>query len=70
MEGKHEEFWNQGDFGYVKKEVDSMMTLCKPKKKVCSKINHLFNGFTCPKFEEIENIYILRNHLPTFRSKY
>jgi hypothetical protein len=34
MEGKHEEFWKQGDFGYVKKEVDSMMTLCKPKKKV------------------------------------
>ena len=35
MEGKHEEFWNQGDFGYVKKEVDSMMTLCKPRTKVC-----------------------------------
>ena len=36
MEGKHEEFWNQGDFGYVKKEVDSMMTLCKPLAKVCT----------------------------------
>ena len=35
IEGKHEEFWNQGDFGYVKKEVDSMMTLCKPQTKVC-----------------------------------
>lgn len=34
MKGKHEKFWEQGDFGYVKKEVDSMMTLCKPKKKV------------------------------------
>ena len=34
MEGKHEEFWNQGDFGYVKKEVDSIMTLCKPQTKV------------------------------------
>ena len=34
MKGKHERFWEQGDFGYVKKEVDSMMTLCKPKKKV------------------------------------
>lgn len=34
MEGKHEEFWRQGDFGYVKKEVDSMMTLCKPQAKV------------------------------------
>ena len=34
MEGKHEEFWNQGDFDYVKKEVDSMMTLCKPQSKV------------------------------------
>ena len=34
MDGKHEVFWEQGDFGYAKKEVDSMMTLCKPKKKV------------------------------------
>ena len=34
MEGKHEEFWNQGDFGYVKKELDTMMTLCKPIAKV------------------------------------
>ena len=34
MEGKHELFWNQGDFGYVKGVVDSMMTLCKPKSKV------------------------------------
>ena len=34
MEGKHEEFWKQGDFGYVKKEIDSMMVLCKAKKKV------------------------------------
>lgn len=34
MDGKHEEFWRQGDFGYVKKEVDSMMTLCKPQAKV------------------------------------
>ena len=36
MDGKHEEFWRQGDFGYVKKEVDSMMNLCQPKKKVSS----------------------------------
>ncbi len=36
MAGKHEEFWKQGDFGYIKKEIDSMMTLCKPKKKVCN----------------------------------
>ena len=34
MDGKHEEFWRQGDFGYVKKEVDSIMTLCKPQAKV------------------------------------
>ena len=34
MAGKHEEFWKQGDFGYVKKEMDSMMTLCKPQNKV------------------------------------
>ena len=34
MEVKHELFWHQGDFGYVKGVVDSMMTLCKPKSKV------------------------------------
>ena len=38
MDGKHEEFWKQGDFGYVKKEVDSMMTLCKPQAKVSPSI--------------------------------
>lgn len=31
-----EEFWTQGDFGYVKKEVDSLKTLCKPQGKVCT----------------------------------
>ena len=34
MEDKHMLFWNQGDFGYVKQEVDSMMALCMPKQKV------------------------------------
>ena len=34
MEEKHEMFWRQGDFGYVKDVVDSMMTLCKPQAKV------------------------------------
>ena len=34
MEGKHHMFWTQGDFGYVKQEVDSMMALCVPKQKV------------------------------------
>lgn len=34
IDGKTEEFWRQGDFGYVKKELDSMMVLCKPKEKV------------------------------------
>jgi len=36
MEEKHEMFWHQGDFGYVKDVVDSMMTLCKPQAKVNS----------------------------------
>lgn len=39
MDGKHEEFWRQGDFGYIKKEVDSMMTLCKPQAKVNPLVN-------------------------------
>lgn len=34
MEEKHHEFWMQGDFGYVKKEMDSMMTLCTPNTEV------------------------------------
>jgi len=35
MEEKHELFWTQADFGYVKVVVDSMMKLCKPERKVC-----------------------------------
>ena len=34
MEAKHELFWTQADFGYVKDVVDSMMKLCKPQHKV------------------------------------
>jgi len=34
MEGKHELFWMQADFGYVKEIVDSTIKLCKPKNKV------------------------------------
>lgn len=34
MNGKAEEFWTHGDFGYVKKEVDTLKTLCKPQIKV------------------------------------
>jgi len=34
MEAKHDLFWTQADFGYVKDIVDSTMKLCKPKKKV------------------------------------
>ena len=30
MEEKTELFWKQGDFGYVKQEVDSTMLLCAP----------------------------------------
>ena len=30
MEEKHNLFWTQGDFGYVKQEVDSMLQLCYP----------------------------------------
>lgn len=54
MAGKHEEFWKQGDFGYVKKEMDSMMTLCKPKKTVgknahfsCRKNAHFSSRTLC-----------------------
>ncbi len=35
MNSNAEEFWTQGDFGYVKKEVDTLKTLCKPQIKVC-----------------------------------
>ena len=34
MDSKQEEFWRQGDFGYVKNEVDSLKTICKPSTKV------------------------------------
>lgn len=34
MDGKHEEFWRQGDFGYVKNEIDTLKTICKPSAKV------------------------------------
>ena len=30
MEAKTELFWTQGDFGYVKQELDSMTELCTP----------------------------------------
>lgn len=33
LEEKHETFWRQGDFGYIKQEVDSMMQLCTPQQK-------------------------------------
>ena len=32
MEEKHDTFWTQGDFGYVKQEIDSMMQLCYPRQ--------------------------------------
>ena len=34
MEAKHELFWTQADFGYVKDVVDSITMLCKPQHKV------------------------------------
>ena len=34
MKEKHELFWRQGDFGYVKDVADSLMTLCKHEKPV------------------------------------
>lgn len=34
MEDKHEKFWKQGDFGYVKDVTDTLMTLCLPEEKV------------------------------------
>ena len=44
MEEKHELFWKQGDFGYVKDVVDSMMTLCKPQAKVMTNIQVVHSG--------------------------
>ena len=35
MEEKHELFWRQGDYGYVKDVADTLKTLCKPRKQVC-----------------------------------
>ena len=46
MESKAEEFWEQGDFGYVKKELDTFKTLCKPQIKVSQSFFTL-NGKTC-----------------------
>lgn len=34
MEAKHDLFWTQADFGYIKDVVNSMMKLCKPQHKV------------------------------------
>lgn len=34
MEAKHELFWTQADFGYVKDVVDSIVMLCKPQHQV------------------------------------
>lgn len=34
MEAKHELFWTQADFGYVKEVVNSIVSLCKPQHKV------------------------------------
>ena len=31
-------FWTQADFGYVKKEVDSLAILCSPKGKISKQI--------------------------------
>ena len=45
MEEKHELFWKQGDFGYVKDVKDSLMTFCKPEKQVCP-VKQL-SGFCC-----------------------
>lgn len=33
MEAKHELFWTQADFGYVKEVVNSIVSLCKPQRK-------------------------------------
>ena len=36
MDEKHELFWRQGDFGYVKDVTDSLVTFCKQKEPVCT----------------------------------
>ena len=40
MEEKHEMFWNQGDFGYVKAVTDSMMPICSSEKEVYTCVDH------------------------------
>ena len=48
MEGKTDMFWAQGDFGYIKQEVDSMMDLCTPNTKLTEVnkflVSHLVNS--------------------------
>ena len=39
MEAKHELFWTQADFGYVKEVVNSIVSLCKPQHKVGCKVH-------------------------------
>ncbi len=45
IEGKAEDFWKQGDFGYVKKEMDSLTTLCKPQVKVGGMGSSSYSGY-------------------------
>lgn len=34
MKKQEKLFWDQGDFGYIKKRLDSMKTMCEPDIKV------------------------------------
>ena len=44
LEEKGEQFWYQGDFGYVKQVVDSLMELCAPQALVRNQAIHVVIG--------------------------
>ena len=47
LEEKGEQFWYQGDFGYVKQVVDSLMELCAPQALVRNQAIHVVMVYLC-----------------------
>lgn len=52
MEDKMNLFWKQGDFGYVKNEVDSMIQFCSPSQ-----------GDWQKEIEKVSSAIIIDNHI-------
>lgn len=46
LEEKHDIFWRQGDFGYIKQEVDTMIRLCYPPQENRSSFEKQIDGVT------------------------